>query len=243
LTIGANARRLISTNSFNGSNGLKRSGNLYGSFAQPTFANHKPFMNQLIASYLFQNRTCSLPGLGTLYIQGSGAVADFTGKQISAPTLVIVFDHKDTDASGFISYVAEKTHSDTYEATEALDHLVGNLRTEVAAHPEGAELVGVGHFFRGKDGKISFRQAELPESFLQPVFAERVIHPDAEHHILVGDKETTNTVMAEYFNETYVSKNRWWVWAIVLGAIGLAILLIYLSGSGTASAFGNAIKI
>ncbi|HMK04416.1 MAG TPA: hypothetical protein VK489_09500 [Ferruginibacter sp.] len=200
-------------------------------------------MNQLIASYLFQNRRCPLPGLGTLSMHMAGAEADISSKQISSPKPVIKFEHKEVDVSGFLNYVADRTQSDIYEATEALDHLCDNLKTEVAGHAAGAKLVGIGNFFKGKDGKISFKQEELPAAFLQPVFAERVIHPDAEHHILVGDKETTNTVMAEYFNDSPVVKNRWWVWAIVLGAIGLVSLLIYLNAGGAGTAFGNAVKI
>jgi len=195
-------------------------------------------MNQLIASYLFQNRTCPLPGLGTLSMHISGAEADFTNKQIIAPQPLIKFGHKETDAAALLSYVANKTHSDIYEATEALDHLCDNLKNDA-----GAKLPGIGNFFKAKDGKIGFKQEELPIAFLQPVFAERVIHPKSEHNILVGDKETTNTVMAEYFNEAPAVKSRWWVWAIVLGAIALVLLLIYLNGASAAPAFGNAVKI
>ena len=51
-------------------------------------------MHHLIASYLFQNKTCPLPGLGTLSINTSAAEADFTIKQIAAPKPVIQFDDK-----------------------------------------------------------------------------------------------------------------------------------------------------
>ena len=59
------------------------------------------------------------------------------------------------------------------------------------------QLESLGSFFVDDNGKINFKPEELPAAFSQPVFAERVIHPDAEHQILVGDKETTNTVMTE----------------------------------------------
>ena len=72
--------------------------------------------------------------------------------------------------------------------------------------------------------------------------AERVIHPQAEHSILVGDKETTNTVMTDYFNEEPVVKDRWWIWAIVLGLAALAILLFYFNDADASSFFGNAVK-
>jgi hypothetical protein len=200
-------------------------------------------MQQLIASYLFQNKTCPLPGLGTLSIHTSSAQSDFTNQQIAAPAPVIEFSGAETNAADLLNYVAAKTNSNNYEATEALDHFCDNLKNEISQNA-WAKLGSIGNFIVDNNGNIIFEQLALPAVFLQPVFAERVIHPKAEHHILVGDKETTNKMMAEYFNEeTPVAKNRWWIWAIALGAIALLILLIYFTGTHNASAFGNAIKI
>jgi hypothetical protein len=199
-------------------------------------------MTQLIASYLFQNKTCPLPGLGTLFIHITGAEADFTTKQIKAPAMLIQLQNKETDVASLLSYIASGTNSSLQDATTALDYLCSKLKKEMTDHAAAA-LPGIGEFFIGKDGKVSLKQEELSLAFFQPVNAERVIHPKAEHQILVGDKETTNTVMAEYFNETIPIKNRWWIWAIVLGALALVLLLLYFNGSHAASRFGNAVKI
>ena len=207
-----------------------------------TFAQRFKRMNHLIALYLFQNKTCPLPGLGTLSINTSAAEADFTIKQIAAPKPVIQFDDKETDASGLLNYVATTTHSNEYEVTEALDHFCDNLKTEIS-NQSNVKLDGIGNFFVDANGHIKFKEEELPEVFLQPVYAERVIHPKAEHNILVGDKETTNTVMTEFLNEKPEVKDRWWIWAIVLGTIGLLMLVIYFTEINGASPFGNAIKI
>ena len=100
----------------------------------------------------------------------------------------------------------------------------------------------MGSFFVDASGKINFKQQELPAAFTQPVFAERVIHPDAEHQILVGDKETTNTVMTELLAPKSATKDRWWIWAIVLGLIGIATIVFYFTAFKGTSAFGNAIN-
>jgi hypothetical protein len=61
---------------------------------------------------------------------------------------------------------------------------------------------------------------------------------------LVGDKETTNTLMNEYFNEdVLVKKNRWWIWAIVLAVIALLAILIYTNNVNLSSMAGNAMPI
>jgi hypothetical protein len=61
---------------------------------------------------------------------------------------------------------------------------------------------------------------------------------------LVGDKETTNTLMNEYFNEdVLVKKNRWWIWAIVLAVIALLAILIYTNNANLSSMAGSAMPI
>ncbi|MEI9959160.1 MAG: hypothetical protein WDM90_23255 [Ferruginibacter sp.] len=104
------------------------------------------------------------------------------------------------------------------------------------------QLESLGSFFVDDSGKINFKQEELPAVFMQPVFAERVIHPDAEHNILVGDKETTNTVMTELLAPKSETKDRWWVWAVVLSVIGLTALVVYFTSFNGTSSFGNAIN-
>lgn len=200
-------------------------------------------MQQLIASFLFQNKTCPLPGLGTLSIHTSSAESEFTNQQILAPQPVIEFSGKETNAADLLQYIATKTNMQSHEAAGALEHYCSDLKNEISKNA-WAKLEGIGNFIVDNNGKIIFEQLALPPFFIQPVFAERVIHPKAEHNILVGDKETTNTMMTEYFNdESPVAKSRWWIGAVVLGVIGLILLFIYFNGSTSPYAFGNAIKI
>jgi hypothetical protein len=191
-------------------------------------------MHQLIASYLFQNKTCPLPGLGILSLTTGEANAGFSNKIITAPAPAIHFEPGETNAVGLLSYVAGST-------TQALDHFCDNLKKGIGRHST-AKLEGIGDFVVNSNGDISFVQVELPGAFLQPVTAERIVHPEAEHSILVGDKETTNTLMTGYFSEEPVVKDRWWIWAIVLGLIGLIMLLIYFNDVDGSPQFGNAIK-
>jgi hypothetical protein len=195
-------------------------------------------MHRLIASYLFQNKSCPLPGLGTLSMVAGKAELDFLNTAIKAPATRIVFEAKESDASNLLDYIATKTDSTVLQTIERLGHFCHSLKTATMAnHP--ATLDGVGNFFTDSSGNINFKCNHLPAIFLQPVTAERVIHPQAEHQILVGDKETTSTVMTEYYTETPVVKNRWWIWAIVLGAIAAIGILIYLNSDNASAMFGN----
>ena len=198
-------------------------------------------MQKQIASYLFQNKNCPLPGLGTLSITSSGAESDFTNKIFTAPKSVIHFEQKETNADGLLNYLSATTGADKYEATEALSHFCDNLKQQMVDQPD-VKLNSIGSFFVDPSGTINFKEDEVPAAFMQPLFAERVVHPDAEHQILVGDKETTNTVMTELLAPKSATKDYWWVWAIVLAAIGLLALLIYFTEFNGAYPFSNVIK-
>ncbi len=183
-----------------------------------------------------------MPGLGTLSINNSGAAADFTNKIVAPPQPFIKFDNAETETHDLLDYLSASTGGNKDEVTEALDHFCDNLKKQIAGQ-SNAKLESIGNFFVDETGNISFTQEELPAAFLQPVFAERVIHPDAEHHILVGDKESTNTLMTEFLAPKPEIKDSWWIWAIVLGALCLVALLIYFTQINGTSSFGNAIKI
>ncbi len=185
-----------------------------------------------------------MPGLGTLLLTTGNAEPDFLSKTIKAPEQVIVFETKENDASNLLDYIAAKTNSTVFQAIDKLGQLCNNLKgAAISNNP--ATLDGVGNFFTDTSGNINFKPLALPFSFFQPVKAERVIHPEAEHNILVGDKETTNTVMAEYFSEegTPAKKDRWWIWVIILSAIALLALLFYANGATASYMVGNAMPV
>ena len=183
-----------------------------------------------------------MPGLGNLSIVTGKSELEFLNNAIKAPAPRIVFEATENDASNLLDYIATKTDSTILQTIDRLGHFCNTLKAAtIANHP--ATLDGVGNFFTDSSGKINFKSSQLPVAFLQPVTAERVIHPQAEHPILVGDKETTNTLMTEYFNEEPVQKYRWWIWAIVLGVIGLLTVLFYISNTNLSSMAGNAMPV
>lgn len=199
-------------------------------------------MHNQIASYLFQQKTCPLPGLGTLNMLHSRAEADFINKSIASPAYFIEFNETETDATGLLNYLASTSGGSRNEVTEALGQFCDNLRNKISQQSD-VQLENLGVFFADATGKVTFKQEVLPAAFTQPVDAERVIHPDAEHQILVGDKETTNTVMTELLAPKTETPDRWWIWAIILGAIGLLALLLFFTELRGTFPYGNAIKI
>ncbi|MGG9972524.1 hypothetical protein ACQ33O_12090 [Ferruginibacter sp. SUN002] len=170
--------------------------------------------NTLIAASLFHNKTCTLPGIGTLSVHTNVAESDFVNTQLLAPTYAIQFSPAVEDANVFNEFSA---------ISELLKSEIDRLGR--------VEMNGIGTFEK-VDDKIIFSGASLSNDFTLPVKAERVIRQHTEHTMLVGDKETTNVVMTEYFTETVVKKRYWWVWAIVLAAIGITGIVYHFYRHG-----------
>ncbi len=179
-------------------------------------------MYNIIAASFFQRKFCVLPGIGKLSLVTYPASGYFSSKQIAAPKQEIVFSPGNADEKLFNEF-------------SAISELMKN-KLDV----EGVvDLVGIGVFTKDDSGDMKFTPVQLDENLQLPVTAVRVIREHSQHAMLVGDKETTNTEMTELLNVDEPAKDKWWIWAIVLGAAGLLLLAIYLSQYGI-NAFGNA---
>jgi hypothetical protein len=172
-------------------------------------------MDYLIAPTLFLNRTCRLPGIGTLSVVTSAAESDFHNSQIKAPVPSILFS-------------ASKDDENVFNEFTALSELIKKDLDE----KRSVNLKGVGDFIKNEDGLISFVPIHLSLRFTPPVHVEIVNRQHLEHAMLVGDKETTNIEMTQYFVEEEKTTLAWWVWAIILGIVGIAILVYYFSRQG-----------
>lgn len=184
--------------------------------------NQNGYMFDMIASSFFQKRSCRLPGIGNLELVTTPAEYDFGTKQIRAPRQSILF-------------ISTPSSSDYFNEFSAISQLMKD-----ALEKNGSvEITGLGSFTKDSSGVIQFSAYPSNEDFFQPVAAEKVIHKDAEHSILVGDKETTNIEMNEYYSDEPIEKKyKWWVWAIVLGAVGIIAIAFYLFQHGF-NAFGS----
>lgn len=172
-------------------------------------------MYSIIATSLLQNKICILPGIGTLSVQTIPAQTDFVNSRILAPDYIISFTDDESVAVSFNEF-------------SAISQL---LKREIDINGH-AEINGVGVFVKDDSGKITFTPEQINTAFAQPISAERVIRQNTEHTMLVGDKETTNVVMTEYFTEEIILKDKWWIWAIVLGVIGIAATIIHVIQHG-----------
>ncbi|MEP6594526.1 MAG: hypothetical protein ABJA71_01215 [Ginsengibacter sp.] len=197
-------------------------------------------MHPIITSYLLQAAKCVLPNIGFFKIKYKPAESDVVNMQIAPPVEEIVFNEQANFLSpGLIKYVAAKKNILVSEA----ESLVNNFCKEWKEKIEGGEVLcfeSFGCLQKNDAGIISFTKEERAIYF-KTLSAERVLHDNAEHAVLVGDTETTSTLMNEYYSEEApVVKRRWVIPAIILTSIALVILFYsFYNHKISVSAIGN----
>lgn len=169
----------------------------------------------MIAYSFFQKKACLLPGIGTLELLTHSAETDFINGKIVAPVQQIIFEPQQN---------AENTFNEFSAISEVLLNELNN---------KGHVFVeGIGTFFK-KDSAISFDANNIDEIYTPAVAAIRVQRENAAHDILVGDKQTTNVIMSEFFaDDTKVEKVYWWVWAAVLASFAIGLIGFYCFKNG-----------
>ncbi len=178
-------------------------------------------MYQVIAPTLFQKKICRLPGIGTLIMVSHPAETDFVNGRIKSPVESIDFIQERMDEKGFNEF-------------SAISELI-----QQKLHDSGNSfLPGIGTFRKDNIGEIIFEPISINPVFTSPVTAGRVIRPLAEHSMLVGDQQTTNALMTEFYSYQPSAKDLWRLWAIILAVVGIGALVFYFFQYGIAG-LGN----
>ena len=193
-------------------------------------------MNDILNSYLLQHKSINIPEVGSIYIQNKAAITDFVNKQLFPASFSYRFDrYYDIPDAGLYDYLAAKKGISEEEAISWYKDYAENIRTKLKTDGYYA-MEGIGVFKKDSTGDLVFEEQHKLLPVLPPVPAKRVIRKDAKHAILVGDKEKTNVQMSEMLQEPEipqpVKKDRWWIYAVILFAIGLLILLFHFYNTG-----------
>lgn len=167
-------------------------------------------MQDLLYSYLIQNGSLGLPGIGTIFIKRISAQGDFVNQRMMPPSAIVQLDPSAQPIrSDLFNYIARKEQLDQVEAIRMLNEFSFNLRGQLKGGTY--EWKGIGVFAEAPDGTCMLSSSPMHFDFLQPVNVERVVHRHSEHYIKVGDKEKTNTQMAEWLQERDSGKKFGWV--------------------------------
>ncbi len=188
-------------------------------------------MQDLITSYLIQAKDCSLPGIGNFKIITIPANIDVANKQMLPPSDKIIFSERtDKISDELIKYIAYKENIEEAAAKEKIKEWSKSIKERIAL---GEEIFfnPIGSIQRDFSGKVFFKEQEVT-IFFEPAIAERVIHKDSNHAVLVGDKETTSSEMNLILHEEVTIKNSSWkIMALILLVIALVILFLHFYNS------------
>ncbi|MEP6615886.1 MAG: hypothetical protein ABJA57_04875 [Ginsengibacter sp.] len=186
-------------------------------------------MEKLIWSFLLQSEKCPLPHIGTLFNKTIPSQLDIANKRILPPFHEINFtENSDNNTHELVNYIALKTNQLPEAAQTELDEYCMGMKKKIE-NGDRLALATAGSLFKGADGHI-YLEKFSDEAYWQPVNAERVVHGDTTHQVLVGDKETTSAEMNRYYEGDVVfERSHWGTWAIILFAIAACLLFFHFN--------------
>jgi len=204
-------------------------------------------MIEILNSYLFQHKSISIPGLGTIYMETIPASVDTATHNMLPPLYYFRFDkYVDAPDKQFFSYLAARKEIADYEAIRIYNEFSYALRESVDRE-EKVKWETVGEWKKNAEGNILFESALDNPAFLRPVPARKVIHPDARHVLLVGDNERTSVEMNEWLNheaDATEGGRPWWIYALIVAIISVLLLLFHFSYNGwNINSVGNQQKL
>jgi hypothetical protein len=192
-------------------------------------------MFSVLNAYLFQHRSISIPGLGTIYLETLPAAVDVADRTMLPPVYQFRFDkYFDAPDAAFFAYLATQRNVIDYEAIKWYNEFAFELRNRIKAEDE-VLWEGVGILKKDGGGNVLLEPSASPLIFMQPTPAIRVNRQDAQHVLLVGDRERTSGEMNEWRLHDDIQGRRrlpWWVIALILAGVGLAFLGWYFYSHG-----------
>ena len=201
-------------------------------------------MFTVLNAYLFQHRSISIPGLGTIYLETMPAAVDVADRTMLPPVYQFRFDkYFDAPDKEFFAFIANQRHILDFEAIKWYNEFAFDLRNRIKAESE-VNWEGVGVLKKDGSGNVLLEPFASPLNFMQPTPAVRVLHQDAQHTLIVGDRERTTGEMNEWrMHEEEDAESRrglsWWVIALIIAVAGLAFLGWYFYSHGLSTGNQN----
>jgi hypothetical protein len=202
-------------------------------------------MFEVLNSYLFQHKSISIPGLGTILLERSPAQTDLGNKNILPPNYFFRFDkYFDAPDKDFFSFLAAEKNIPDYEAIKWYNEFSYNLRNKIRLD-DSVYWEDVGVLKKDNTGNIVFESAVVEELALEPVTANIISRKD-HRHLQTGEIETGDYELEEpeEGEEKSAKKGTWWIYALAIAVIASGILLYHLSiNNWHFSTFGNQQKL
>src|SRR5258708_36754275 len=125
-------------------------------------------MFQVLNAYLFQHRSISIPGLGTIYLETLPANTDVADRTILPPAYRFRFDkYFDAPEKEFFSYIATQRNMLDYEAIKWYNEFSFELRNRIRSEDQ-VSWDGVGILQKDGSGNVIFESRSGNTLFMTP---------------------------------------------------------------------------
>lgn len=182
--------------------------------------------------YFVLNHQLSLPGIGAFVLEKTPAKTEIVNRVIQPPSYSISFHQAtSTPTKNFFVWLAGRMNISYSEAIVGFNAFAYDLRSEILS---GGMVVWpkLGTLRGGPGNEIFLDPANESLSPEAPVPAEKVIRDNAQHTIRVGEEERTSGEMEELLHHEVKNARGWWIAALIIAAICLAVIVYAFSTSG-----------
>jgi hypothetical protein len=199
-----------------------------------TLSMHHLELPGLLYRYFSLSGNVSIPGLGALTQTRIAAVNDFIGRRMMPPSKAVKFNPgNDETTPEQANYIARLSGKNNETVVSGLKKLGEELRSRLQVERK-VEWMDVGIFSISDEGEIGFVPKTNSTDFFSPVEYVHVLRDNAEHAIVVGEGESTNTEMEVFFEDQRANAdaNKWQKAAIMLVILtALLLLMRFMTGS------------
>ncbi|MBI1343368.1 MAG: hypothetical protein GC171_10590 [Terrimonas sp.] len=173
-----------------------------------------------------------LPGVGTLVIRRNPATHDIAEKCFHPPVYSFILENATVRGERkLFNWLQEEWKLEEGDAVQAFNELSQALKKELEENKQ-ARWEGVGLFKRLTGGQMSFESEQIELPGFNSVYAEKVIHENSSHTLLVGDREQTSEQMTEMFTGEMPKKDYSLLVALILLILSIMFLGFHFSEKG-----------
>ncbi len=175
-------------------------------------------MFDLFSKYLALHRHASIPGVGAFAIAHEPAILDEAAQIIYPPVSKVVYTPGTalTDKH-FYDFLAAELSINEVEAIRKFQDFAYDLKNKIN-HQSKVDVRGLGVLYKNSLGEISFDNEESAEYFT-PIHLEQLN--------VIADTESDEQSTIEAYEEEVPAKDQWWLWALLLGLVGVGALIYY----------------
>jgi len=191
-------------------------------------SNNRNDLEQHLHKFLVLHRVLNIPQLGSFAIAQESAQVDTGSGLLFAPKFPIRFSEteKPLPETVFFDFLSAEMQTDEATAIHEFYAFCNTFRSSLEQKGV-AVLEGIGRIIKREEGLIFTAESNLLE-LLPPVPWNEAGMPLAKKTTAKPKKEIPPDEIieeTEETEETAITRDRWWIWVIVLGVAGLLALL------------------